>query len=346
MKKVLFVLQNLPWYYYNAIKKFSNVHKVSIIVTKEDKNAPYSFPVSSEILIHHINNTNDIDRVYNSFNPDVLVVGGWGEKLFRVISKKAKKDGKKVVIGMDNPWKGTVKQHILCAFSSLVVKNLFTHAWVPATSQYEYARRLGFKEKNILRGLYTGDPTLYLCEDGEVFQKEQIILFVGRLLDWKGVLELYEAFVSISNERQHTWRLVIIGNGPMKDTLLAHNKVDYIPFSQPEAVAEYMKKSKVFCLPSWEEHFGVVVHEAAMSGCALMLSRGVFSSDMFLVEGYNGLSFRPKEKEEIKAVISQFIFSFSAAEIAEMGKRSIILSLQNTPEIWAARLGKLLNGSK
>jgi len=247
---------------------------------------------------------------------------------------------------MDNPWKGTLKQHLLCAFSSFAVRNLFTHAWVPATSQYEYARRLGFTDRHILKGLLTGDSDLYLCEDTEVLQKEQIILFVGRLLDWKGILELYEAFVSLSNERQHTWRMVIIGNGPMKDALLPHNQVTYIPFSPPESVAEYMKKSKIFCLPSWEEHFGVVVHEAAMAGCALMLSRGVYSSEMFLVEGYNGLSFQPKEKEAIKAAISQFIFSFSEEEIAEMGKRSKILGLQNTPEIWAARLSELLKESK
>ncbi|MBL7978418.1 MAG: glycosyltransferase family 4 protein [Bacteroidetes Order II. Incertae sedis bacterium] len=345
MKNVLFVLRDLPWYYYSAINTFSKTSKVSIIVTKKDKDAPYSFLISPDIQIFQVDDTDkeQVLAIYDQLNPAMVVLGSWSGKVFRGVARRAKKDGKKTVIGVDNPWENTFKQDLLCLFSWFLIRRIFTYVWVPSISQYEYAKRLGFKRKNIIFGLYTADDTLFLIDEDDIAKKEKNILFIGRLLDWKGILELNNAFIRVSEEKEHDWKLIVIGNGPMKEQLKPHKKINFISFSPPEMIASYMKKSAVFCLPSWHEHFGVVVHEAAMAGCALLLSDGVHAGDEYLVDGYNGVLFASRDNTSLQQALSTLMFSQPIEEVIEMGKRSRILSMKNAPEIWANRLAKLLN---
>ncbi len=345
MKNVLFVLQDLPWYYYRAIETISCLYRVTIVVTKKDKDAPYSFTVSSDISVYNVDldGIKKVQQLYHALNPELVVLGSWSGSLFRQIARTVKKDRKIVIIGMDNPWMGQLKQYLMCLLSPIILKRLFTHIWVPSISQYEYARRLGYPRNNIIYGLYSGDDKLYKIQEHEYVSKERVILFVGRLLDWKGILALHQAFVQLSDDKEHSWKLVIIGNGPMKEQLKAHEKINFISFSPPEMVASYMKKSAVFCLPSWHEHFGVVVHEAAMAGCALLLSDGVHAGDEYLVDGYNGVLFASRNNMSLQKALSTLMFSQTMEEVIEMGKRSQILSMRNSPEMWASRLAKLLD---
>jgi glycosyltransferase involved in cell wall biosynthesis len=63
-----------------------------------------------------------------------------------------------------------------------------------------------------------------------------------------------------------------------------------LPFLPPEVVAERMRQSRFLVLPSHEEHWGLVVHEAALSGCGLILSSAIGSSADLLSRD-NGYSF-------------------------------------------------------
>jgi glycosyltransferase involved in cell wall biosynthesis len=53
--------------------------------------------------------------------------------------------------------------------------------------------------------------------------------------------------------------------------------IEMHPFAGADEVARLMRETRFLILPSIEDHWGVVVHEAALSGCGLILSRGVGS---------------------------------------------------------------------
>ena len=84
--------------------------------------------------------------------------------------------------------------------------------------------------------------------------KENIILFVGRLVEKKGCQYLLKAFEAFS-KRFPDYQLVIIGDGPLRYDLETMAKAisNNVVFrgAQPfKEVIRWMRKSKIFCVPS------------------------------------------------------------------------------------------------
>ena len=70
------------------------------------------------------------------------------------------------------------------------------------------------------------------------------------------------------------------------------------PFVQPEALAAEYSQARIFCLPSVDEHWGLVVHEAALSGCVLALSERVGAAEDLLGDD-NGVRFDPTDMDDM-----------------------------------------------
>ena len=63
--------------------------------------------------------------------------------------------------------------------------------------------------------------------------------------------------------------------GPLKGHLPAHPRIRVHGFVQPEALGALYRSARIFALPSRREAWGLVVHEAALSGCQLLLSDAI-----------------------------------------------------------------------
>lgn len=104
------------------------------------------------------------------------------------------------------------------------------------------------------------------------FKRENVILFVGSLINRKGPTVLLEAFVNLLDQTPSA-KLFIIGEGPLLNQLesfVAENnltlKVQFLGSLPQAEVSKWMRMSKVFVLPSLEEGLGVVLLEALASG--------------------------------------------------------------------------------
>lgn len=99
------------------------------------------------------------------------------------------------------------------------------------------------------------------------------VLYVGRLVKDKNVDKLIEA-VAIARKTYADIQCVIIGHGVEKDALLALIKRRRLsqritlldPRAEDHEVYAYMKRAKVFVLPSIREGFGIVALEALACG--------------------------------------------------------------------------------
>lgn len=108
---------------------------------------------------------------------------------------------------------------------------------------------------------------------GSVVRDPFTILCVARQYPRKHIHDLLHAFVQV-RRRVPRARLVIIGAGPEHDRLraLAHmlqldESTHFVgPLPQMEQVAAWYRRSTVFCLPSVQEGFGIVLLEAMASG--------------------------------------------------------------------------------
>ncbi len=102
--------------------------------------------------------------------------------------------------------------------------------------------------------------------------RDPIILFVGSLIERKGVGHLLTAFKML-NEDFPDYSLVFVGEGNLKESLerVANEqglgkRVKFAGFQTQEEVHEWMIRARVLVLPSIEEGQGVVLAEALASG--------------------------------------------------------------------------------
>lgn len=102
-----------------------------------------------------------------------------------------------------------------------------------------------------------------------------VLLLVSRLVKEKDLADLV-AMERILRERGSRHRLVLVGDGPMREQLQADLPDAYFPGHQGgEALARWFASGDVFVFPSTTETFGNVVLEAQASGLpTVVVNRG------------------------------------------------------------------------
>ena len=107
-------------------------------------------------------------------------------------------------------------------------------------------------------------------------RKNTRFLFAGTLVDFKGVLNLLEAYVRLQKEISSV-ELVYCGEGPLLEQIRRCSNCYPGIYIRGKLDVNAMKRefleADVCVVPSlWEEPFGRVVVEAAYNGCALIVS--------------------------------------------------------------------------
>ncbi|RZK68112.1 MAG: glycosyltransferase family 1 protein [Pedobacter sp.] len=118
--------------------------------------------------------------------------------------------------------------------------------------------------------------------------------FVGRIMDRKGINELYEAFVQLYKEDNEIALLVVggitedqVSDPELINKFKAHPAIHWVGFQQN--VPLYMSALDVFVLPAWWEGFGNVLIQAAAMGIPVISTDGTGCKDAYKV-GFNGLA--------------------------------------------------------
>lgn len=103
-------------------------------------------------------------------------------------------------------------------------------------------------------------------------EKEAIVLFVGSVVQRKGVHDLVEATPRILRALPK-YRLVVIGEGPMENELRdraaelgLEDAISFLGVKGPAEVRKWMQRAKLLVLPAHEEGQGVVLLEALACG--------------------------------------------------------------------------------
>lgn len=131
-----------------------------------------------------------------------------------------------------------------------------------------------------------------LREKYHIDKYEKVIIFVGRLHQDKGIVELIEAFKKLKyNDNVTRYRLLIVGDGDMKicynttnDCLFSIIFTGYISF---EKLKEMYAISDIGVLPSYHEQCSLAAIEMMSFGLPLITSDAIGFSEMVL-DGYNG----------------------------------------------------------
>lgn len=340
---ILFLCTELAGYFVNCIHQLQSqyVCTITVIHYPRSKNAPFEIE-STEIKMITVDTLTrkELKEMCISFQPAIVYVGGWVNKDYVAAAKALKRMGSVVIGGMDNTWKGSMRQRIASLGSRFMIKPAFSFLWVAGKKQYEYARRLGFLSSEILLGLYAADVDKFSRIAHSTMDKK--LVFVGRFEPIKGIHSLVEAYKSIPHEKRMGWKLQMIGNGSLKNEIDANTDIEVYDFMQPSTLISFVAHAGGFILPSLHEPWGVVVQEFAAAGKPLLLSDQVSSGEKYLIPNFNGFQFRANDISDLRNTLVSF-FALSIEERAQMGQNSYELAMQGSPKMWASTFVSVLH---
>lgn len=341
-RSIIILYTELADYILSCIFELSKSAKVYLVHYPVNKEAPFQFQLSYENIVFFDRSKMSVDELSDlifKVSPNIIYCAGWSDKGYLKVVKKYK--GKiPAFLGFDNNWVGNLKQRLAAFYGRFFISPWFNYAFVPGEGQKQLALKLGFNKSQISTGAYSANLSYFNSQFKTQFQsKEQHFpkrfLYVGRYYEFKGITELWEAFIELQKEEPNEWELWCLGTGDVKP--VEHPKIKHFGFVQPSDLHQYTQETGVFVLPSRFEPWGVVVHEFAASGFPLLLSDQVGAKEAFLKEGENGYSFKANHKDSLKAAMKKMIRSQSQTLI-QMGGLSHRLAQSISPAIWAEKI--------
>lgn len=257
----------------------------------------------------------DLKDLFGEY-PRALLVTGWGYRAFNGFRDQVRRAGGKVYAMVDNNFQPSFRELVKRIRFRLLLQDKYDGFIVPGKSGRQLLRYYGVPDGRIAEGLYAADASLFTA-GVPAGQRSKKLLYVGQFVERKNVLNLCTAFARavLEDERCRGWELDLYGNGPLKVELESLAKgaqaglveraarINVNGFVQPERLAGLYRQARLFCLPSYSEHWGLVVHEAVLSGCQLLLSKTIGAADDLLSVGGNGFSFDPKSLNSMKTAL-------------------------------------------
>jgi glycosyltransferase involved in cell wall biosynthesis len=119
------------------------------------------------------------------------------------------------------------------------------------------------------------------------------VLFVGRLSEEKGVLELVEATAGLPR--------VVVGDGPLRERV-----PDAVGFLPPAKLGPYYERAAVVACPSRREGYGVVAREAMAYGRPVVASSvgGLLDA---IEDGVTGVRVPPRDPPALRAALESLL---------------------------------------
>lgn len=279
----------LPFYATKCLQLLGRSRRFSLsVIGTEPSRPPVEIDHDLELQVSWVCREGSIDwRALGLMVPAMFCYSGWSNSQFRRLAREVKRSGGKTVMMADNCRRNDWRQLIgACVFK----RRFLPHAdflFVPGEDGAELMRYFGVPDGRIHRGLYGADPEIF--RPGPAHAERPIdFLFVGQFIDRKGIREIAQAVRELGRLSLR-YRVVAVGAGPLR-SILTESGIEAIPYASSDEIARYMRSARFLVLPSRSENWGVVVHEASLSGCGLILSDRVGSRRDLLCDA-NGFVF-------------------------------------------------------
>jgi glycosyltransferase involved in cell wall biosynthesis len=280
----------------------------------------------------------ELDRAVAEFDPEVVVMVSWAQPEYRKVMKRLSGRALRILVST-NIWEGRPKQWLGQATRRYYIEPLYDAVFVPGERSESFARRLGFSGAQIIRGSNTADVDVFDRGPRDVAElaAARRFLFSGRLMPYKAVPTLIEAYQRYRAATDDPWDLDVVGIGELQHLLEGQPGVRMHGFISPTEMSELMHSTTCLVLPSMIDFFGVVVHEAALSGQLLICSDGVGATPYLLQDGFNGWTVPAGDAGALAAALGR-VAALSPEQLHAMSTGSRNLASRFSPALWAAHL--------
>ncbi|MDD5553088.1 MAG: glycosyltransferase family 4 protein [Candidatus Omnitrophica bacterium] len=293
-------------------------------------------------------------------SPEVIIVGGYQYPSYLLAVIYAKLFRRKIILWCEsNRFSDSHNILLKEAYKRWFVRSCSGYI-VPGKMSYEYLLSLGARSDKIWKAPNAVDNDYFhnSCdskrENAGLFKESKgyprkIILYIGHLIDEKGVSDLLKAFSLFSKERSDSG-LLLIGSG--KDEIkyrefCAANKINNVFFAgfiDQKELPAYYAIADLFILPTHKDTWGLVLNEAMACGLPVISSNAAGAAYDLIVPCENGYIFEKSNFEQLSNYLKD-IFSDEQKSIA-MGKKSFEIVQNYSPEKCAQGFIEAINGVK
>lgn len=171
-----------------------------------------------------------------------------------------------------------------------------------------------------------------------------MVLFVGRLVYYKGIQYLIEAISKLPDVK-----LVIIGSGPLEQKLINQihslniwERISILPELDEETLYSYYEACDIFVLPSVEksETYGIVQIEAMACGKPVVCTELYTGTTFINQHGRTGLVVPPRDSNALAEAIQKLLFNDALKnELGQNAKQRALMEF--TSEIMVDRIYKV-----
>ncbi|MBZ5663367.1 MAG: glycosyltransferase family 4 protein [Acidobacteriia bacterium] len=260
----------------------------------------------------------------NKIKPQVIICGGYNYAASWQALLWARRHRAEFVLwsesnGQDarrgRPWIESLKAYFLRHCDRFVV---------PGKASFEYLRSLGSPEASISTAPNAVDNTFFATQAeaakarANEFRKKlklpaRFILFVGRLVPEKGVIDLLEAYAKLESGVRSEVGLVFAGDGVSREKLAQRAKrinpgvVCFPGFAQREDLAALYALAETLVLPTHSDAWGLVVNEAMACGLPIIVSSVAGCASDLIEDGWNGYVVPPRDSEKLSTAINSLV---------------------------------------
>ncbi len=154
-------------------------------------------------------------------------------------------------------------------------------------------------------------------------KEKQMVLSIGQFIPRKGFDILMEAAKSLPQDAG----IYIVGGEPTEAYLQMQkdwglSQVHFVGFQKKEELARYYRAADLFCLPTREDIWGLVINEAMSYGLSVITTDQCVAGVEFIEDGVNGYLV-PTENAEAVAEKIQAILSGSPREMGRAALETI-----------------------
>lgn len=297
----------------------------------------------------------NLSKQLEIFNPDALLLYGYGKKYQRRAFFWAKKNKKKIIYMSDSELRGQrsflkkIAKRIILPYYFKNIDVFFT----AGNANEEYLLHYKANPGKFVRSSFPINIHFYkqafikknylkanIRHRYNIKIDEIICSVVGKVISFKGQQDLIKALIILEQVYNlDNIVLFIIGSGPMlkglqnKSVELKKNKIIFTGFVESVSLADYYAATDIYIHPSHFEPHSLSISEASFMGCPLLISDrcGSWGSTDDLQPGKNGITFRTGDVNDLAIKLKTLIenpeklkiYSKNSIEISHSSQRNI-----------------------
>jgi glycosyltransferase involved in cell wall biosynthesis len=287
------------------------------------------------------------------FNPRVILCGGYNYVASWEALWWARRNDVEFVLWSESngedarrgrPWTEMLKRYFLRHCDRFVV---------PGKASLRYLTSLECAESAIVTAPNAVDNELFAARAAGArahaaeFRERlglptRFILFVGRVVEEKGVFDLLEAYAKLESELRSQVALVYAGDGASRRELeqlagrVKPGTVCFPGFAQRDDLGGFYGLAEMLVLPTHSDPWGLVVNEAMACGLPIIVTSVAGCAADLVEDGWNGYVVPPRDVDGLGTAIDAILRDSQLRN--EMGAHSEERIREFSPEVCAGGL--------